>query len=323
MDLPPRGGYTARMTVRTAKANKRTSTESGMLLMAFTMLLVPGQDAFAKLLTETVSIGEIALSRFAFQTLFLLPVVLFAGARFRTRPHWLHAAGGALLGSAILLIVWSFKYMPIANAIAIFFVEPLILTLMSAVILRESVGWRRLLAAAIGLGGALLVIRPNWSEFGWVAILPLLTAVCFASYLIVTRTLAQRGNRIGMQFWVGVFGTLFLGLVTLIGDNAGAELLELTWVGERELVLMACMGLLATVTHIMIATAFGMAQASILAPFQYMEIISATLLGLLIFGDFPDAVTWTGTAIIIGSGLYVFHRERRLARVPVPDVPER
>jgi S-adenosylmethionine uptake transporter len=311
------------MKAHAKSAQARTSTESGMMLMAVTMLIVPGQDALAKLLTDTVSTGEIALSRFAFQSLFLAPIVLFAGARFRGRPSWLHAAGGALLGSAILMIVWSFKYMPIANAIAIFFVEPLILTLMSAVILRESVGWRRITAAGIGLGGALLVIRPNWSEFGWVAILPLFTAFCFASYLIVTRTLSQRGNRIGMQFWVGVFGAIFLGIVTLAGDRAGAPLLELTWPGGFEIGLMAAMGLMATVTHIMIATAFGMAQASILAPFQYMEIISATLLGLIIFGDFPDAVTWVGTAIIIASGLYVFHRERRLARTPVPDVPER
>ena len=94
----------------------------------------------------------------------------------------------------------------------------------------------------------------------------------------------------------------------------GAPALVLSWPGQRELLLLACMGLLAAVSHQMIANAFARAEAGALAPLQYLEIISAVLIGWFVFGDFPDRLTWAGTAIIIGAGTYVFYRERQLAR---------
>jgi len=286
--------------------------QAGVALMAGAMLFAPFMDMFAKLLTETMSPGAIGLGRFLAQSLILLPFVLAMG-QWR-RPSWLHLLAGCFLGAALLSITAALKHMPIPNALAIFFVEPLILTLMSAAILGEKLGWRRLAAVTVGLIGALIVIRPNWAAFGPAAVYPLITAVCFAGYLLITRVMTQQGGRVALQFWIGVFAMGALAVVTLIGDHFGAPALVLSWPGKWELLLLACMGLLAAISHQLIANAFARAEAGALAPLQYLEIFSAVLIGWFVFADFPDRLTWAGTAIIIGSGIYVFYRERQLAR---------
>ena len=286
--------------------------QAGVALMAGAMLFAPFMDMFAKLLTETMSPGAIGLGRFLAQSLILLPFVLALG-QWR-RPSWLHLLAGCFLGAALLSITAALKHMPIPNALAIFFVEPLILTLMSAAILGAKLGWRRLAAVTVGLVGTLIVIRPNWAAFGPAAVYPLITAVCFAGYLLITRVMTQQGGRVALQFWIGVFAMGALAVVTLIGDHFGAPALVLSWPGQWELLLLACMGLLAAVSHQLIANAFARAEAGALAPLQYLEIFSAVLIGWFVFADFPDRLTWAGTAIIIGSGIYVFYRERQLAR---------
>jgi S-adenosylmethionine uptake transporter len=235
----------------------------------------------------------------------------------------LHAARGGSLAIGTLLFFWAIKYLPLANAIALFFVEPLILTLLSALFLHEPIGWRRITAICIGFGGALIVIRPSWEIFGWAALLPVGTAFCLAAYLALTRHLTRWERAGPMQLWVGVFGTLVLSGALGIGAGAGIDVLAPVWPAAREWFLLMAIGLLSTVAHLLVVAAFRRAPAGLLAPFHSIEIISATLLGLLIFGDFPDATTWVGVAIIVGAGLYVFYRERRLARqvAPVPDQP--
>jgi len=286
--------------------------QAGIAVMAAAMLIAPLMDLFAKLLTQTLSPGEIGLGRFVAQSVILLPLVLMA--RQWGRPTPMHALAGCFLGAALLSINAALKHMPIANAIAIFFVEPLILTLMSAYILGEGLGWRRLAAVGAGLVGAMIVIRPNWTAFGPAAIYPLFTAFCFASYLLITRKMTQKGGRMALQFWIGVFAALSLAVATVIGDPLGAPALTLRWPGGYEVFLCACMGLASAVSHQMIAHALARAEAGVLAPLQYLEIISATLIGWFVFGSFPDRLTWLGTAIIIGAGIYVFYRERQLAR---------
>ncbi|RDD62521.1 DMT family transporter [Ferruginivarius sediminum] len=293
---------------------RRSQVEVGMLLMAAAMLAVPGNDAIAKLLSASLAPGMVAWGRFVFQTTMLLPVAVVTRRRLGGQRLGLHAARGLLLAGAILTIFWALKYLPIANAIAIFFVEPLILTLMSAALLGEPIGWRRISAVGVGLLGAMIVIRPSWEAFGWAAILPLGTAFCFAGYLTLTRHMAGEDDPVVMQVWTGVFSTIILTVALLAGSAVGIPVLTATWPSAGQWAGLVVLGSLAGTTHVVLALAFRRAPAGVLAPFQYLEIISATLLGYLIFGDFPDALTFLGTGIIIASGLYVFHRERTLAR---------
>lgn len=285
---------------------------AGVTLMTVAMLIAPFMDLFAKLLTETVSPGQATLGRFVAQSVVLLPMVLVFGQW--GRPGRLHALAGVLLAMALLAINSALKVMPIANALAIFFVEPLILTLLSAYILGEGLGWRRLSAVLAGLVGVLIVLRPNVDAFGWAAAWPLVTAVCFACYLLITRVMTRRGGRLALQFWTGIFALVTMAMAGLIGTALGIEGITLGPMGWREAGLMAAMGLTAAVSHQLLVHAFARAEAGALAPLQYLEILSGTLIGLVVFGDFPDALTWVGTAIIVAAGIYVFQRERRLAR---------
>ena len=116
-----------------------------------------------------------------------------------------------------------------------------------------------------------------------------------------------------MQFTAGLFGALTMTAALWFGLETGTSILMPAWPTAREWLLLAGLGVIATSGHMLIVHAIRRVGASLVAPFQYLEIISATLLGLIFFGDFPDATTWLGVAIIVGSGLYVFFRERRAA----------
>jgi len=288
--------------------------ESGMLAMVAAMVLAPGMDAVAKHLGATVPSGQVAFARFAMQTVILLPVCLLAGASLAIRRPGLHAARGALIALATLSFFTALTVMPLADALAVFFVEPLILTLMSAVFLGEPIGWRRLSAVTVGFVGALVIIGPSWTLFGWHTLLPLAAATALAGYLVLTRRLAQEGGLIAMQVWAGVFGAAVLGAALLVGSATGIGFLDPVAPPAGALAWMVVLGALAAASHLLIVLAFSRAPAGVLAPFQYLEIIVATTLGYVVFGDFPEVTTWLGLALIVGAGLYVFRRERRLSR---------
>jgi S-adenosylmethionine uptake transporter len=287
--------------------------QHGLLLMSLAMLILPGIDAITKYLSDSLSSGEIAWSRFLFQTLFLLPVVLRGGGLRVGRRLWIHGARGTLIAAATLMFFTSLGSLPLADAISIFFVGPFILTLLSAVFLGERVGWRRLLAVAVGFAGALIVIRPSYETFGLTALLPAGAATAYSCYMVLTRWLVRDDSIAIMQFYTGVFGGLTLSIALWFGAATGIEILTPTWPTATEWLWLAALGVIAAVGHWMIVIAVHRVGASMVAPLQYLEIVGATILGLVFFGDFPDGVTWLGVAIIIGSGLYVFYRERKLS----------
>ena len=296
------------------------SQQTGLIIVTATFLVAPGMDVIAKLLTAFHSPGQIVLGRFLAQTVLLIPLIALAAQWDRPRPG--HVLAGACLAVALLCLNQALTVMPVANALAIFFVEPLILTLLSAIFLKETIGWRRVAAVIVGLIGAMIVIRPNWAAFGPTAALPLGTAVFFAIYVMINRVMTMGGQRLALQFWTGVSSTAIIGAACLWGETADIPVLSLDWPGERALWLFAAMGVIAVVAHQMILLALSMIPASLLAPMQYVEIVSAVLLGWLVFADFPDPLTWIGTAIIVASGIYVFHRERRAGQETRAEVFE-
>ena len=284
-------------------------------LMALATFLFPLGDTISKILTRSVTPLEISFWRLLFQTVAL---ALLARALPRRRQGSLLspllAGGGLALATTSVCLVTAFAVMPIATAIVIFFVEPLILTLLSGVFLGERAGWRRYLAIAIGLLGAVVVIRPNWSTFGLYSILPLGAAVAFASNMVLIRLASRTHSTLTIQCGMSLFGALALGAAALAATALGF----VRWSGfgapAHVWPLYLILGLLAGATVLSLSEAFRRAPASTLAPLQYLEIIGATLFGYLVFGDFPDLWTWIGTAIILLSGLYVLHRERVQAR---------
>ena len=293
---------------------------AGMVLMACGVSIAPVMDVCAKILTQTMSPGSVGFWRFVAQLCVLAPLLLMLPRKWAW-PGRYHVLGGLSLAVALVAIAAALRVMPVANVIAIFFVEPLILTLLSAYLLGEGLGWRRLTAVGAGLAGALVVIRPSWNAFGVASLYPLITAFAFACYLLCNRVMRGQSDRIVLQFWLGAIALGAVGCAVAIGGAAGVDFLAFDVPGAAELPYLVLMGLIAACGHQLVMQGVARAEAAALAPLQYLEIIAAVLLGWAVFGDLPDFWTWVGTAVIVAAGLYVFVRERQLppvARTPRP-----
>jgi drug/metabolite transporter (DMT)-like permease len=286
----------------------------GMAIMAVCMLILPLMDAIAKYMTtfQSMSPGQVTFYRFFFQLVCVLPLAAVTGAAvFRAHRPWMNLLRGVLHAGASLMFFVAVKYMPLADVFAIYFVEPFMLTMMSAIFLREKVGWRRWLAILVGFGGAMIVIQPSYAIFGWTALLPIACAFLFTLYLFLNRAIGDADSPLVMQTMAGIGGTIFTGVALVIGNGMGAAdfapSLPSSWLG---LFLLILLGSISGYMHLLVVRAFRLAPLSLLAPFQYFEIISATVLGYALFGDFPTASKWLGILIIVASGLFIIWRER-------------
>ncbi|WP_428415164.1 DMT family transporter [Pararhizobium sp.] len=286
----------------------------GLGLMVIAVLISPLIDIFAKLAITTIPSAEITAVRFVLQMIFILPVVLVRGTLFDLtwKKTGLHMLRGGLLVVTMLSFITTLKAMEVADAIAIFFVEPIILTILGSIFLKETIGWRRYTACAVGFSGALLVIQPSMQEVGWIALLPVVSAFGLAVFLLVTRLVAQNEDPWSMQFHAGVWGALFCGILLYFGNGTGSEIFDPVVPDMTAGLYLIGVGVTATISGVLGVYAYRAAPASVLAPLQYLEIVSATIFGWLVFGHLPDALKWLGIAIIISSGLYIIWRERRV-----------
>ncbi|MGG6897031.1 DMT family transporter [Rhizobium sp. BR 315] len=292
----------------------------GMTIMASAMILLPTMDAIAKYMAsfEGMSPGQVTFYRFFFQLVCMLPLLATVTGRaaFSAKRPWMNLLRGALHGAASLLFFAAVKYMPLADVFAIYFVEPFMLTALSALFLGDKVGWRRWLAIVIGFVGAMIVIQPSFEIFGLKALLPVACAFLFALYLFMNRAVGEADSPMTMQVMAGVGGTLFMSITLLAGASAGIADFEPSLPASMlGLVLLLILGSISGYAHMLVVRAFRLAPLSLLAPFQYFEIISATVLGYAIFGDFPNLSKWIGIAIIVSSGLFIIWRERVQSRL--------
>lgn len=297
---------------KTTTTNDRISF--GLTLMVLSVLLSPLIDIFAKLAISTVPSAQITAVRFILQVVFILPIVLVRGSLFDLtwRKTGLHALRGGLLVVTMLSFITTLKVMEVADAIAIFFVEPIILTILGSIFLKETIGWRRYTACAVGFLGALLVIQPSMQEVGLIALLPIVAAFGLAVFLLVTRMVAQNEDPWSMQFHAGIWGGLFCLVLLWLGEGSGSDVFDPVWPAGNAWLYLLGVGVTATISGVLGVYAYRSAPASVLAPLQYLEIVSATIFGWLVFDHLPDALKWLGIAIIIGSGLYIIWRERRV-----------
>lgn len=294
-------------------AHDRIQPETrGMIGIILAMLLFSIMDGCAKHLMETHHTVQVVWARYAGQTALL--IVLFAPSltrRLRTQHLPLQLVRSALLFGATSLFFTAIGLMPLAEAVAVFEVGPLIITILGALVLGEKVGPRRWAGVIAGLCGALIIIRPGLEVFQPVAILPLLAATCLACYQIATRYLGAADS-----IWTTMLYTAGVG--TVVASFA----VPFFWTAPTgwDILLMATFGWIGFAGHLCLVYALGQAPASTLAPFNYAGFVWALVVGLLWFGELPDAVTFFGAGIIICAGIYVWHRERvRAAPIPSAD----
>jgi len=288
----------------------------GILLMFGFCVMAPLGDAVAKILGQTIPLGQLLLVRFAVQALVLVPLVWATGRLWRMTPRLLRlmALRTLLHIVGIGAMFTALRFLPLADAIAIAFVMPFIMLILGHFVLKEEVGGRRIAACVVGFVGTLLVIQPSFRDVGWPALWPLAVAITFALFILVTRQIARETDPVGLQTVSGVLATVLLAPLVLLGEMTGAPVLDPVMPDGREAALLLAIGILGTVAHLLMTWSLRFAPAATLAPMQYLEIPIATLIGWLIFHDLPDGLAALGICITVAAGLYVVLRERALAR---------
>ncbi|MFN4203639.1 MAG: DMT family transporter [Tabrizicola sp.] len=295
----------------------RDTTLHGVLLMLAFCVIAPLLDVAAKLAAENgMPVGQVTAARFVVQTGLMLPVVLVMRLPMRLDAR---ALGYITLRALFLLFstfafVSGIRVMPIADALAIVFVEPFILLILGHFLFGDQVGPRRIAACAVGFIGALFVIQPSLAAFGLVALWPLATAFLFAFYMLVTRAISAWMHPVTIQFHTSWTGLLLCLPVMILAEGSGIAALDPIQPEGWNWLWLFGVGFWAAVSHMCMTYALKFAPSATLAPLHYFEIVTAVILGYLIFDDFPNRLTWIGIAIIVSSGLYIIHRERMSAR---------
>lgn len=288
----------------------------GILLMLGFCVVAPMGDAVAKILGQSIPLGQLLLVRFAVQAIILIPMVWATKLVWRMNGWvlklaflrtFLHIFGIGAMFTAL-------QYLPLADAVAIAFVMPFIMLLLGKYILGEDVGVRRLIACIVGFIGTLMVVQPSFANVGWPALLPMVVAVNFSFFMLITRQIAKETNPIGLQ---AVSGVMAVGImVPALEVTAGMGIDALTLIAPTgfEWSMLGAIGVLGTLAHLLMTWSLRYAPSATLAPMQYLEIPIATVIGFWVFKDLPNGLAAVGIAITIAAGVYIILRERAISR---------
>ncbi|HET7887379.1 MAG TPA: DMT family transporter [Bradyrhizobium sp.] len=302
LDSVPLPSPEQKPAVKTAPARADRPLRGIALLIASTVFLGTS-DATSKYLSTTLPSIEIAWIRFLIFLIIMVPAMVPASPLFalKTQRPVLQVMRGAALLSSSLLFISGLRFLPIAEASATSFVSPLFVTALSIMFLGEKVGLRRWVATAIGLIGVMIVLRPGTGAFHPAAFFPVVSAFAWACCLIMTRRMSGHERVMVTMTYSSITGfALLCALVPLVWVTP-------TW---HDIMFGVIIGLTSTAGQWIVVLAFRYADASVLAPFSYVQLLWVTFLGFVIFGEVPDLWTIAGAAFIVASGLYTAHRER-------------
>ncbi len=282
---------------------KTNNSKLGLGYMFCGMFLFAATDAIAKLLTQTLPAIQIVWSRQCGLLLGILIVIAIHGFKvLHTTQPKLQIGRGVLAATSATLFIIGVSYIPLADAVALTFVAPFIVTVMGAVILKEPVGIRRWSAVTIGFIGTLIVIRPGLGVVHPAAFLVIIAATAFAFRQILSRVLAGGDKTSTTIAYTAIVSWCLLSIpLPFVWQTPTTSL---------EIVLLIAIAVLAACAETLVIMALGAAQAVIVAPVQYSILIWGTMYGFLIFGQLPDFWTLVGASIIVATGLYTLNRER-------------
>ena len=302
----------ARLSLSLRPCNVNTERVlAGVLFMCIASTVFPLLNIAVQYLTAEYSVIQLVWARYVGHLAYILAVLIpTRGLRFvRTNRPKIQLLRSALLVTGTFLYFTALVYIPVVTAAAVNFTTPLMIVALSIPILGERVGFRRWSAVALGFVGAVIIIRPGLEGAHWAAFLVLGCAACNAFYQILTRSLAGHDSAETSIFYTALVPSALVTL--LLPFDARMPGSGLDWF------LFSTLGLIGGLGHYFVIKAYENAEASIISPLSYVQLIGATVLGYIVFADFPDGWTWLGAAIIVASGIYIMRREtirRREAR---------
>ena len=295
----------------------------GILCLVAALVMLTLSDSIIKWLSPQLALHEIVLLRSVFALLVIFVIVHLEGGitTLKTRRPALHLLRGSMLVLANMFFFLGLASMPFAEAVALFYTAPLFICLLAKPVLGEQVGLARWLAILLGLAGVGIMLRPGSEVFRLVSLLPVLAALSYAAMTMMTRRLGMQERAGAMAFYIQIAFILVSSLVGLgIGDGSYNQydnetlaflLRAWRWPDSEEFLLLVACGFIVGLGGYLLSQAYRLAQASIVAPFEYSSLPFALMVGYYFWGDWPDWIAFAGSGLIIGSGLIVVLLEQR------------
>lgn len=292
------------LRIQITSLGKTSKLLAGITLTIAAGMTFASSDALGKQLTEMLPVFQVVWGRYVFQTILMTAYLSRKnGTRFlHTRRPILQTVRGAMLLGSTLLVYFALANIPLADATSVLFFAPILVTLLSVVFLKESIGIHRIAAVIAGFGGVLLIVRPGLENTSPYLLMPLGAAFLNATYLLLTRQLSSVEERDSTQFNTTAVGALILSILVLpIWETPSPSTFA----------LLVILGVIGAVGHFALISAFSHAPASVLSPFLYGQVLFASTISLVWFGDPLQPSMIAGAAILIASGLYIWWRENR------------
>ena len=291
---------------RISTANdERSARLAGIGLMLLSIAMFSFGDALGKFLVSTYAVGQLLWLRACAALLLLAPFIWRNRAAFlQLERPWLQLVRVILSTLEVAAFFLATVYLPLADVIPYYLAGPIFVTALSALVLREHVGWRRWTAILIGFCGVLIALRPSAQTFSLPALIALGGSLSFAVLMLITRSLRSTPD-------IVMASSQFVGTFLL-----GAAMSSFGWVTPTpgSLLLFAAAGIISVTALFCVNRSLKLAPASVVVPYQYTMIVWAVLFGFVVFGDVPHPATIIGATIIIGAGLYIYLRERSLGQ---------
>ena len=306
----------------------RSPATIGALCASGAAIFFSINDMAIKFLSDSYALHQVILIRSTLGLIFVLALVAPFTVGWsipRTKRLHLHLIRGLFVVMANMLFFLGLAAMPLADAVAIFFISPLVITIFSIVFLGERVGPLRWMAIAVGLIGVMIIVRPGTSAFQLASLLPMTAAVCYAALHIMTRKIGTADSAATMAFYIQIVFIvvcLVIGLAVgdgRYGDQSDPSLAFLfrawSWPAMSDWPVFLVIGFGVAVGGYLISQAYRVAEAAFVAPFEYIAMPLSVLFGYLIFDEVPDLTTILGASLIIASGLFTVWRETKTGQV--------
>ncbi|MDO6564396.1 DMT family transporter [Amphritea sp. 1_MG-2023] len=280
------------------------STRKGVVLCLLSMMVLAAQDAITKVLVQDMAVVQFVMVRYWVFAAFAILYVHFNGgitSALRTQHGWLQPLRSIMAVAEIAIFTLALRYLGLAEAHSLFAAFPLIAIALAGPLLGEHVGLRRGLAVLAGFIGTLIILRPGMGVFKPEALIVLTAALTFALYNIVTRFVSHQDGFNTNMVYLAVIGCI---AATLFGIPAWREPTMDEWV------LMGVLSVTGIAGHVLLIKALHYAPASVLQPFNYSLLVFATIVGIVIFEEFPDFWTIAGASLVVASGLYAIAIDR-------------
>ncbi|MBT8410487.1 MAG: DMT family transporter [Octadecabacter sp.] len=306
----------------------------GALTATIAVVFFSINDVAIKFLSDGYALHQVVLFRSLIGLSFLMAFVApFAGGMrvLHTKRLAMHMVRGACVVFANMTFFLGLAAMPLAEAVAIFFISPLVITVFSVVFLGEQVGPRRWVAVGVGLVGVVVVLRPGTQAFQLASMLPLAAAFGYAALHMLTRKIGTTESAATMSIYIQlmfVLVSLTMGLLFGTGQFAAQSDPSLAflfrawiWPAPSDYAILITLGAASAIGGFCISQAYRSSEAALVAPFEYLAMPLSILWGILVFGEWPDLMSYLGITLILGSGLYMIWREWRLGRAQL-DTPK-